>query len=51
MVLQYTGGPLDGEKEVRSSNPRIGDLVHRLVGQRYVSYKWDGSRFVHVAKR
>ena len=47
--LKYLGGPLDGDIEVRDQPPQDGDPVHRLVGGKYVEYRWSFERrcFIH----
>jgi hypothetical protein len=44
----YCGGPLDGDFECRPVPPRDGDLVHRMVGSRYVKYVFNWSKFAFV---
>ncbi len=44
--FSYYGGPCDGQTEIRPTPPQDGELVHRLVGQRYVTYRWNQSRFL-----
>jgi hypothetical protein len=45
---QYLDGPLDGQFEVREQSPLHGDMVYRLVADRYVAYRWDAVRIAFV---
>lgn len=48
IIITYYGGPCDGETETRTIAPTDGELVHRLVGQRYVTYRWSQIKFVFL---
>jgi len=44
LKINYIGGPLDGSYEVRPTQPRDREPVHRLIEDRFVTYLFNRMR-------